>query len=225
MIDLKVIETSIELISYSEDATLEELRERVDTFRVQKGLETEHCAGCGECCYYENLPVLGFDLESIRGFLDADDETLFSRYLQLPEKPEIGQRRKSIAEMARDHGFDLTTAALLYEYNQAEPVTLRKGTPESGAACMFLEDNLCTIYQARLYTCGLYICNMAEKLSILQEQIVRQGVWHSYCRLGWIGEADISHNPFLKGDSYGEILLSAFDFDLTSALEKLFFYF
>ncbi|MBT3275206.1 MAG: hypothetical protein HN368_18775, partial [Spirochaetales bacterium] len=122
-------------------------------------------------------------------------------------------------------GFDKTTAALLYEYNQAEPITLRKGTSGTGASCMFLEDKLCSIYQARLYTCGLYICTMADKLSILQEQIVRQGIWHSYFQLGWVAESEIGHNPFLKGGSYSRILLSAFDFDLTSALEKLFFYF
>jgi hypothetical protein len=222
MIDLERQGNTIEIASYSDDATLEELRERVDTFRVQKGLKTAGCAGCGECCFYENLPVLGFDLRNIRDFLGVDDETLFSKYLELPERPTEADREQSIEQMKRDHGFDDTTARLLYEYNQSEPVRLRKS---AAGSCMFLEDNLCTIYQARLYTCGLYVCNMADKLSVLQEQIVRQGIWHSYHVLGWIGAGSIAHNPFLDADGYGDVPVKAFDFDLSDALEQLFFYF
>ena len=122
----------------------------------------------------------------------------------------------------RDHGFDRTTASLLFEYNQAEPVKLRKG-PDG--ACMFLKDNLCSIYDARLYTCGLYVCNMADSLSVLQEQIVRQGIWHSYYVLGWIDAGAIGHNPFLGAAGYEEVKIKDFDFDLTDAMEKLFFYF
>lgn len=222
MIELEVQGRTIEIISYSEDATLEELRSKVDTFRVQPGLKTAGCAGCGECCFYENLPVLGYDLQAIKEFLNVEDADLFERYLNAPEKPSQSERGKSIEEMMRDHGFDRTTASYLYEYNQAEPVTLRKS---AAGSCMFLEDNLCTIYQARLYTCGLYICNMAEKLSVLQEQIVRQGVWHSYAVLGWIQPDAISHNPFLGSEGYGDVLIRDFDVDLTDAIEKLFFYF
>jgi len=222
MIELEVRDRTIEIVSYSEDATLEDLRSGIDVFRDQTGLKTANCAGCGECCFYETLPVLGYDLAAVRGFLGVDDEELFTRFLELPERPSAEQRDKSINEMMRNHGFDRKTASLLYEYNQAEPVKLRKS---DAGSCMFLENNLCTIYHARLYTCGLYVCNMADRLSVLQEQIVRQGIWHSYHLLGWIEADVIEHNPYLGAGGYGEVLLKDFDFDLSDALEQLFFYF
>jgi Fe-S-cluster containining protein len=222
MIEFAIQGKTIEMVSYSDDATLAELRSELDAFRDRPGLKTATCAGCGECCYYETLPVLGYDLESIRGFLNVDDSSLFANYLELPEQPSAQQRTKSIDEMIRDHKFESTTASLLYEYNQAEPIKLRKNPHGS---CMFLEDDLCAIYQARLYTCGLYVCNMADRLSVLQEQIVRQGIWHSYHVLGWIDADLIGHNPFLHASGYGEVLIKDFDFDLSEAIEKLFFYF
>ena len=66
---------------------------------------------------------------------------------------------------------------------------------------------------------------MADKLSVLQEQIVRQGIWHSYVELRWIEAESIAHNPFLEASGYGEVMISDFDVDLSEALERLFFYF
>ena len=222
MIKLEVHDRVIELVSYSRNATLLELRDAVENFRLGKGLKTDHCAGCGECCYFETLPVLGLDLLSIKKNLNVDDNELFSTYLELPERPDINGRRKAIVELARDNSLDSTTAALLFEYNNAEPINLRKGLSGS---CKFLENNLCTIYGARLYTCGLYVCTAGEKLSVLQEQIVRQGAWHSYFIMGWIDQIDIAHNPFLGHTSFSTVTLSAFDVDMKDAIEALFFYF
>ncbi len=222
MITLEVQDRAIELLSYSRDATLSELLGAVERFRLGKGLKTDRCAGCGECCYYEALPVLGLDLQAIKKFLNVDDNELFSTYLELPEPPDIHRRRKAIAELARDNSLDSTTAALLFEYNNAEPINLRKGL---NGSCMFLENNLCTIYGARLYTCGLYICAAGEKLAVLQEQIVRQGTWHSYYIMGWIDQVDIAHNLFLGHTSFSSVTLSAFDVDMKDAMEALFFYF
>jgi len=222
MISLEVRDGTIELASYSEEATLPELRDAVESFRIEKGLKTDRCAGCGECCYYETLPVLGHDLEAIKEFLQVDDDELFSSYLELPDQPDIHDRRKAISELIRDNKLDATTAALLYEYNNSEPISLRKGPDGS---CKFLKDNFCSIYGARLYTCGLYICTAGEKLSVLQEQIVRQGTWHSYCIMGWIGSDDIAHNPFLGHASLDTVTLASFDMDMQDALESLFFYF
>lgn len=222
MITLEVLDGAIELVSYTSDATLVELRDTVDSFRHDKGLKTDHCAGCGECCYFDALPVLGHDLQAIKGYLNVADDVLFSAYLKLPEPPDLRNREKAISELIRDNELDGTTAALFYEYNNSEPITLRKS---AGGACKFLQNDFCSIYGARLYTCGLYICSAGEKLSMLQEQIVRQGAWHSYSIMGWIERHAISHNPFLGHESLETVTLASLDTDMEGALESLFFYF
>jgi hypothetical protein len=66
---------------------------------------------------------------------------------------------------------------------------------------------------------------MGEKLEFIQEMIVREGTWHAYSLLGWIGKEEISHNPFLKAESYDQLLVKDFDYQLQDTLDKLFFYF
>ncbi len=222
MIYLAVENGKIELKGYSDDATLAELRDSVETFRKQDGLITAGCAGCGLCCYYHTLPILGYDIHDLRTALDVTEEELFSRYVDLPDRPDIEERRAAIADMMRQHDLDRVTASLLYEYNTAEPVRFAKAEDKG---CVFLDAGLCSIYESRAYTCALYVCNMAERFSIIQEQIVRLGVWHSYYVLGWIPAEEIDYNPFLKYSAYDEARLGDFDIDLEPALEKLFFYF
>ncbi len=222
MIDLAVENRKIELRGYSDDATLAELRDSVESFRKQDGLITAGCAGCGLCCYYETLPILGYDLHDLRVALEVSEEELFAGYVDLPKPPDLDERRESIVDMMRQHDLDRVTASLLYEYNTAEPVRCAKAADNG---CVFLDAGLCSIYESRAYTCALYVCNMADRFSVLQEQIVRLGVWHSYYVLGWIPAEEIEYNPFLKYTSYDDALLADFDIDLEPALEKLFFYF
>jgi Fe-S-cluster containining protein len=222
VIRLAVEDGAIEMLEYSEDASLSELRICVEETREQEGLKTADCAGCGECCFYENLPILGYDIGPLAENLDLTIEQLFDKWVTRPDPPDIDERRNAIRDLERQQKVSSEVAALLYEYNQAEPIRFAKS--EAGS-CLFLKDNLCTIYNIRPYTCALYVCNMGEKLSILQEQIVRQGVWHSYFLMDWVSKKDISHNPFLRHNSYDELLISEFEFDLESALENLFFYF
>ena len=113
------------------------------------------------------------------------------------------------------------TATLLYEFNVAEPITYRKNF----GACVFLLNGFCTNYEGRAYTCSLYVCNMGERLSALQERIVRQGIWHSYAVAGLIQVEEIQHNPFVGHESYDTVPIRGFDVDLSDALESLFFYF
>lgn len=54
--------------------------------------------------------------------------------------------------------------------------------------------------------------------------IVRLGTWHAYHELGWIGNEEMRHNPFLRSDSYEAVLLRDVDIDIGDPLE-LFFYF
>ncbi len=221
MIEFTAENEEIELKSYDPGTTLKELSASLEAFRLTCDLKTIDCKGCGECCG-DNIPVLGADLKLLTEGLNISISQASESILILPEKPDIHSRRKSIREMSASASITILEAALLYEYNTAEPIILAK---QKTGDCCFLENRLCSRYLIRPYSCGLYLCNMGEKLSFLQEMIVRQGTWHAYFKLGWINEEDISHNPFLKSDSYEDLLLADFDFHLENALEELFFYF
>lgn len=211
----------IELVSYDPATTLKELSEALEKYRLTCRLKTIGCEGCGECCS-DNIPVLGLDLQVLQDGLGISFDQAAGSILQLPEEPDLTARKKAIAEMSKSSDITLLEANVLYEYNNAEPIILSK---QNGGECCFLRENLCSRYQFRPYSCGLYLCNMGEKLSYLQEMIIRQGTWHAYCLLGWISADEISHNPFLKAGSYEKLLLADFDFKLENALEQLFFYF
>lgn len=220
----------IELKYYNQDATLSELSASLEAFRLSCGLKTSECRGCGECCS-DNIPVLGLDIPTLLEGLHIDFSQAIQSILVLPERPDLDFRRKAIKEMAQSASISTLEAALLFEYNNAEPIILarRDGLSpqcdDNPQACCFLQDNLCSRYTVRPYSCGLYLCNMGERLSYIQEMIVRQGTWHAYFKLGWIEEEEIVHNPFLKADSYDKLLVSDFEFKLESTLEQLFFYF
>ena len=192
----------------------------VERFRLVTELKTRYCYGCGLCCY-DTIPVLGLDLDGLQRQATLREDPL-SRYVVYPDPPDLEERRRGIQDLIRQHDFTLQQATLIYEHNCAEPLTLAKA--DTGA-CRFLNANLCTIYPHRPFACRLYVCNMGDRLEGLYETIVRQGVWHSYCKLGWVATEEIAHNPFLGAGGYDEIKLSEFDFDLQGALEKLFFYF
>jgi Fe-S-cluster containining protein len=221
MIQLEVQDDAIELRQYSNDATLQDLVDSTERIRLSKGLRTEHCYGCGICCK-EPIPVLGYDLDKLTSRLGLSREALLDRYLDRPEVPCSEERNKAIRELERQHDLTALEATLVYEFNRAEPIILAR---DENGTCIFLRDNLCTIYEDRPYICRLYLCNMAEKLSVLYEKIAAQGIWHSYWALGWTRSEDIRHNPFLKGRCYREVYMNDFEFDLKNALERLFFYF
>lgn len=249
MINFEVIEDSIELAHYSPDTTLPELVAELEEFRKNNELKTRKCKGCGLCCQ-DNIPVLGFDMSILVQGLGCSLDELKSKYLIIPEPIEASSRRKSIAEMAMTPGMSGIESVLLYEYNNAEPLILNK--QDNGDCCLlkvaecasqnddFLiklekvqkrpghtlrKQKLCSLYSYRPFSCGLYLCNMGEKLAFIQEMIIRQGTWHAYSMLGWISEEDISHNPFLKVRTYDELYVKDFDYQLQSALDQLFFYF
>jgi len=142
--------------------------------------------------------------------------------LVLPDKPDMAFRRKAIKAMCEWTSISELEATLLFEYNNAEPLILAR---QASGECCFLKNGLCTRYTARPYSCGLYLCNMGRRLAYIQEMIVRQGTWHAYSKLGWISEADIPHNPFLRADSYDKLCVADFEFDLKSTSDQLFFYF
>ena len=65
MIHLEVIDDKIELVVYSDDASLQELSDEVNSFRLTNVLKTRKCKGCGECCN-QPIPVFGLDLLNIQ---------------------------------------------------------------------------------------------------------------------------------------------------------------
>ena len=221
MIEFVAENEEIEIKAYDPETTLVDLVEALEAFRLTCPLKTINCKGCGDCCS-DNIPVLGFDLQVLQEGLGIGFEHAAKRILTLPDKPDIPARRKAIREMSEAASITGLEAALLYEYNNAEPLILAK---QNDGTCCFLKNRLCSEYMIRPYSCGLYLCNMGERLSYLQEMIIRQGTWHAYYKLGWIEEGDISHNPFLKAGTYGELRLADFDFNLGNTLDQLFFYF
>lgn len=248
MIEFITEDEEIELKFYDPNVTLSELAAALEAFRLTCGLKTSECKGCGECCS-DDIPVLGLDISTILKGMNISFEQAIQSTLVLPEKPDVAFRRKAILEMAQSTSITPLEATLLFEYNNAEPIILSRKAehptqsvqdgqanqptrPEQSVqsgevreVCCFLEDNLCSRYSIRPYSCGLYLCNMGERLSYIQEMIIRQGTWHAYYKLGWINEDEIAHNPFLKADSYDKLLVADFEFKLENTLEQLFFYF
>lgn len=221
MVAFKAEKRAIELVGYDSGATLTELVATLEDFRLKNSLKTRNCRGCGKCCK-DNIPVLGLDLPVIAGEPPFTEEKLQDSGIVLPEKPDLEARRKSLLELQRTNGLTGLEAAVIYEYNNSEPLILAK---QKDGACLFLKDRLCSVYGRRPYSCGLYLCNMGERLSYVQEMILRQGTWHAYMLLGWVAPEELPHNPFLKTSSYDELLVKDFEFGLENALEQLFFYF
>ena len=225
MVKLVLEKDKIELEEYSEDATLQELSDEVESFRLTNNLKTRYCKGCGECCN-QPIPVMGLDIIKIQRKAGLKLDEIMEKHVVLPRKPDIRSRNAGIGDFVKTCNLSFIEAAMLYEYNQCEPLILpRKGD----GTCSFLDNatGLCTIYgqEYRPFTCNLYICTMGDELSMIQEMIVRQGTWHAYSLLGWISAGEISHNPFLNADSYDKVYIKDFKFNSKEAIEQLFFYF
>ena len=220
-IELTVRQASLELEGYADDATLGDLAGAIEQVRTHRHLVTSGCTGCGLCCWHL-IPVLGFDLDPLARVTGLRVDELPGTVLDLPCAPSPVTRRDAIRDLVRQHGLGETVAAVLYEYNNAEPITLARG---GNGACRLLKENLCSIYASRPFACRFYVCNMADNLSSLYEMIIRQGIWHAYYELGWISQNDIRHNPFMGHVSYEQVQIRELDVDLSEALAALFSYF
>lgn len=220
MVSLAVDNDRIELLDYSDAATLVELAESLNRFCAQPALVTGFCASCARCCY-DAIPLFGYDLEALQRLAAGRGQQL-ADYVVLPAPADAAARRRAIAELERDNGMNRAEATLIYEANAAEPITpARNGL----GGCRFLDGALCSIYPLRPFACRLYLCNMGERLEALYDSIVTQGVWHSYHVMGWIAAEEIAHNPFLAAQGFDEVAIESFESDLTAAAEELFFYF
>lgn len=211
----------IELVGYHPDATIRDLVDEIERYRLtQTQLITSACAGCGLCCH-QRPPVFAQDMPDLS--LAGGVLTGASAVLDYPDPPDLEARSRGIRELTRDMGMSAEAATRAYEYNQAEPIVLRHG--EDGM-CVFLRQGMCTIYPHRPLTCRLYICNMGERLELLQERIATEGTWNAYESLGWAAGADLSHNAFRTAGRQMDLKLSAFEPGGDDEdPEKLFFYY
>ena len=214
MIRFEHIDGKIEVASYSPSASLRDLWEAVEGERVRGPLKTRQCRGCGVCCS-DLIPVLGLDLELFRNELGLEN-------LALPQRPDLQERQRGIEHLARDLGASIEESAVLYEFNQADPITPVR---RQDGSCLFLQKGLCTIYPSRFFICRLYVCTMGDRFATLQEMIVTQGTWDAYVRMGWLAEKEVPHNPFIGARSYEDVAISAFDSLGPQSAEKLFFFY
>jgi Fe-S-cluster containining protein len=228
LVTLVVADDRIELSAYGPEATVRDLVEEVERYRLAEArLLTARCAGCGRCCD-QRIPVFAEDMDRLCGSRDgladaAARRAFLESALEMPSPPDMDARHTGIRDMVRDMGMSAPEATAIYEFNQAEPIVLRHG--EDGK-CAFLRDGMCTIYPFRTLTCRLYVCNMGERLSVLQERMVTEGTWHAYQALGWTGDASLDHNAFRAAESAWDLPLGVFEPDADRGdPERLFFYF
>ena len=206
-------QNDIEIKKYSSDCTLKELTKEIEK------IESDHikCNRCGDCCH-DNVPILGIDIIKLMRYLKLKNINKDLQFLNYPRKPHLNHRKKSLKELSQLFGLSEFEAAIFYEYNNSEPVVLCKNDK---GKCIFHNNSGCSIYKIRPYICRLYHCKCGEKLSYLKEMIVSQGTWHAYYVLDWIDKEEIKHNPFLTGNTYSDILLKPFDYNIESIQHKL----
>jgi Fe-S-cluster containining protein len=222
MVEIRVSDNTINYIRYSKESNLSHLAEAVEAARKTKGLKTSACEGCGICCR-DVIPLNSIDIERLSQLLGERKRDFISRYIDLPEPPKMVERERGIRDLTRNFDLGSEQAVLLYELNQAIPAALKKN--EDGT-CVFLHNNLCSIYPQRPYACMLYNCIMGEKLDQLYENITALGTWAAYSKIGWIDAEAIPHNPFISRRRIETVPLSPFlDIDLRAAREKLFSFF
>ncbi len=203
---------SIEMGRYSPDATLTELADSLSGVLARLAA----CAKCCTCCF-DTIPVNGLELARLKQVMNLTCISSDFPSLALPPKPDMLSRKASIEDLRETFDLPPGAATLLYEYNNAEPVCMRR---KDDGSCFFLSEGLCAHYSMRPLVCRLYYCRLGSHLAAITDMIVSQGVWHSYVELGWIAEADIAHNPFLSASRYEDVLLSRFDMPLPALGER-----
>lgn len=220
MIKLAIRKGKLELIEHSNDATLAELLEVSESFVSELKKQSVQCRMCGECCQRE--PVLGLDMILLAKREGKGVQEWAAARLMPCGLPDMAAREKGIAELRSQTGLSGSEAAVLYEYNQSEPLSFKQNENER---CFYQNGNLCSNYADRPYICRLYLCKFGDKLQDLLEMVVTQGTWHAYSLLGGVPEAAIPHNPFLKAESFSDVRLKDFEFGLEKAMKELFSYF
>ena len=100
--------------------------------RIAQDIEDQiDCTACANCCRVATVKVTERDVEKLARALGVSRQRLLSEYTQ--EDPAD--------ESARDR-----------PYRQAEGRVLKR----TQAGCVFLQGNLCSVYEARPHTCAIF---------------------------------------------------------------------
>lgn len=220
MMELAIKKGKLELLSYSDDTTLTDFLAETEAFVNALSKKSVQCRMCGECCH--RAPVLGLDIKLLAAQEEIGAKEWVQARLMPPQFPDMAARNKLIGEFRRQSGLSELESTVLYEFNQSEPLSFKEDNNER---CLYQKDNLCSNYANRPFICRLYLCRFGDKLQDLLEMVVTQGTWHAYALLGAVPMEAIAHNPFVKAESYGDVKLKEFEFELEKAMGELFSYF
>jgi Fe-S-cluster containining protein len=203
----------IELKSYSNDCTVEELLEKT----IDIGSQINLCKKCGKCCF-DTIPIIGSEIKRIMEVLNVDKLDSTFSYLKFPCIPSVEEKTKNIVEIIRSFGMTRIEATMFYEFNAADPIIMNKN---ADGQCISISNDMCVKYKIRPMICRLYHCKTGAKLSNLREILISQGIWHSYLIMDWINENDIPYNPFLKSTNYDRLFIKDFDISFEKYCYKM----
>lgn len=220
MIKLTYKKGKLDITGHSEDATLAELADALESFVSEPKARAAACRMCGECCQDE--PVLGLDIKILSKREGMGIKEWAEARLVPPQFPDLAARRKLIAEFRRNTGMPEREATVLYEVNQYEPMPFKQ---DERGRCVWQKGNLCSDFSRRAFVCRLYLCSFGEKLQALEEMVAAQGTWHAWHLLGGVPEEMVKHNPFLRAETYDDVLVKDFEYRFDEALKELFAYF
>jgi Fe-S-cluster containining protein len=220
MIKLAIKKGKVDIVSHSPDATLAELADALEDFVSNSKARAAACRMCGECC--QNEPVLGLDIKIVSKREGMGIAEWAEARLMPPQFPDLAARKKLIGEFRRNTGMPELEATVLYECNQYEPLPFKQ---DERGRCIYQNGNLCSDFTKRAYICRLYLCGFGERLQALEEMIAAQGTWHAWHLLGGVPEEMVKHNPFLKAETYDDVLLKDFEYRFDEALKEMFAYF
>lgn len=220
MIEFVTKKGKLELIGDIGDATLAELLAESEAFVTTLKKQSVQCRMCGECCH--KAPVLGLDILAQASDAGMDVGQWAESHLMLPAMPDLAARRKGISELQQQACITEMEAAVLYEYNQSEPVSFIHNEADR---CFYQNGALCGNYAQRPFVCRLYLCRFGERLQDLLEMVVTQGTWHAWAVLGAVPMEAIAHNPFAGKERYDQVKLKDFEFELDKAMGELFSFF
>ncbi len=220
MLYLSIKKGKLDLTGDVGEATLADLLAESEAFVAALRKQSVQCRMCGECCH--RAPVLGLDILAMTGEAKTDAAQWAKEHLLLPDPPDLSARQKGIAEFIKQSGVSQRDAAVLYEYNQSEPISFLQTENER---CVYQQGNLCGVYAQRPFVCRLYLCRFGERLQDLLEMVVTQGTWHAWAVLGAVPMEAIAHNPFAGKQGYDQVKLKDFEFGLEEAMGELFSYF
>ena len=125
---------------------------------------------------------------ALPGMSGTDPGQAAGSIIVLPDRPDMAFRGKAIREMCEWTAISELEAAVLFEYNNAEPLILAR---QASGECCFLKDGLCSVHDAAIQLQSLSVQygpatgvypgddNQAGYLACVQQAGMDQRVRHS----------------------------------------------